>query len=200
MQNGTKLLMQRLVQPVNNIRNSSMRRLVSNTGLTLLISLFIFALAACQSGKDSATNEQTDNDNNTISTDEESAQNTVNDHAQTDASDQEQAVLRTRDINADSNFNFLIEEVITLKTTMTSDTPGAIHVYADQEILDDLLLPDPRSRIVSFNPHDNPLFDVTVLNTQQALILHWVPMTAEDLEQFHRIDLSQALSTYSLEL
>ncbi len=104
----------------------------------------------------------------------------------------------SHDIVANPEFSFTIDTLIVLEVSVLGDTPGAVHVYTKRENIENLLVPDPLSRIDSFNPDYSAEVELLVTSGVSELILHWVPMTAEGQEQI--IALSLAPDQYQYEV
>ena len=158
-------------------------------GVALLLALSV--LAACSGG---GAGDSEDN----------AAGNLINETVE--AIEQEQGLIggikadveATDQIVASESFSFTVDTLITLSVDVSSGEKGVVHVYTQREELEGLLMPDPMSRIDSFNPDYGDKVELLVSSGSKELILYWVPMTADGQEQVIALSLLPGQSEYAI--
>lgn len=106
----------------------------------------------------------------------------------------------TEELVADADFDFRLDRVIELIVTDPGE-PGALHIYHRSEVADvGVIAFDPMSRITTIRPDIESQWRITINNTWEQLIVHWVPMTAAALEQIQTVPLDASIERYEITL
>ncbi len=98
------------------------------------------------------------------------------------------------------SFDFSLDRIITIEMTMNSEDRGFVHIYHQRVELENVLMPDPTARILSFDPYVFDKVDLLVGGDATELILLWMPMKAEANQQVVLLGLEPEQSSYSVVL